>query len=90
MKYLECNHFKLANSLTQTDRRSFDVISYESNSYFTEAHEILVPVGLGDTLLPAPPRASSRARARAGCARACVARSTLLKCSGITASRLCV
>ena len=57
MKYLECNHFKLANSLTKTDERFFDIISYESNSYFTKAHEILVPVGPGDIHLPAPLRA---------------------------------
>ena len=50
--YLECNYFKDAESLTQKQRRAFDVISHQSNSYFTSAHEILVPVGPGDKSLP--------------------------------------
>ena len=52
LKFLECNHFKEAKDLTQMQRRYFDVISHESNSYFTDAHEILVAVGLGDESLP--------------------------------------
>ena len=53
--YLQCNHFKDAASLTERQRRSFDVISHERNSYFTSAHEIRVPVGPGDkSLLPFP------------------------------------
>ena len=55
MKYLEMNQFKEAEKLTTTDKRCFDVISYESNSYFTKEHEIIVPVGPGDTTMPAIP-----------------------------------
>ena len=38
-------------------RRYFYVISHVSNSYFTDAHEILVPVGLGGEVLPSRPMA---------------------------------
>lgn len=65
VKYLECNRFNDALALSNVDRRFFDVISYESNSYFTELHEILVPVGLGDSILP--PRPSAK-RMRQKCA----------------------
>jgi hypothetical protein len=65
MRYLECNHFKAAESLTQTQRRFFDVISYQSQSYFTKAHEISVPVGPGDQCLPPLPTAK---RMRVKCA----------------------
>ena len=57
MTYLECNHFKLVEFLTQEQLRSFDVISHESNSYFTKDHEINVCVGPGDKSLPARPTA---------------------------------
>ena len=57
LKFLECNHFREAKDLTQMQRRYFDVISHESNSYFTDAHEILVPVGPGDESLPPLPMA---------------------------------
>ena len=56
LQYMECNHFKLAESLTQMQRRFFDVIDYESNSYFTHKSEIRVPVGLGDKSLPQMPQ----------------------------------
>ena len=55
MKYLELNDFKQAAYLTTNDKRCFDVITYESNSYFTKLHEILIPVGPGDKALPAIP-----------------------------------
>ena len=54
VQYLECNYFKTVGSLALHQTRGFDVISHESNSYFTDAHEIHVPVGDGDT--PLPPR----------------------------------
>jgi hypothetical protein len=57
LKFLECNHFKEAKDLTQMQRRYFDVISHESNSYFTDAHEIKVPVGPADESLPTLPMA---------------------------------
>ena len=38
------------------EKRCFDVLSYESDSYFTKAHEIHVPVGAGDHPLPALPK----------------------------------
>ena len=57
IKYLECNYFKDAESLSPMQQRFFDVISYESNSYFTSEHDILVPVGPGDAQLPPVPTA---------------------------------
>ena len=57
VKYLECNHFKHAESLSHMQQRFFDVLSYESNSYFTREHEIIVPVGPGDAPLPPVPTA---------------------------------
>ena len=41
--------------MTQIEQRFFDVISHTSNSYFTDKHEILVPVGQGDAELPPVP-----------------------------------
>ena len=52
LHYLECNHFKGADRLTAVDKRAFDVISYQSQSYFTDAFEIHVPVGDGDKPIP--------------------------------------
>ena len=57
IKYLECNYFKDAESMSPMQQRFFDVISYESNSYFTSEHAILVPVGPGDAQLPPVPTA---------------------------------
>ena len=37
------------------ETRCFDVLAYESNSYFTTEHAIHVPVGAGDQPLPALP-----------------------------------
>ena len=67
MGHLECNHFSVAESMTAIERRRFDVISHESNSYFTNAHEIRVPVGLGEMVLPdgpAPKRMRIKSSAR--------------------------
>ena len=66
MSFIELNHFKDAAKLTTNDRRCFDVISHESNSYFTTEHEIKVPLGLGLTPLPAIPVSK---RMRHKCAR---------------------
>ena len=52
LKFLECNHFRGADKLSVDEKKKFDVISYESNSYFTKAHDIEVPVGAGDADLP--------------------------------------
>jgi len=52
LHYLECNHFKVADRLTVVDKRAFDVISYPSQSYFTDAKAINVPVGDGDKPIP--------------------------------------
>ena len=57
IKYLECNYFKDTESMSPMQQRFFDVISYESNSYFTSEHAILVPVGPGDAQLPPVPTA---------------------------------
>ena len=55
MKHLRCNFPAEADGLTTLQRRFFDVISYESLSYMTSAHEILVSVGEGDAVLPPEP-----------------------------------
>ena len=52
LHYLECNHFSEACELTVLGRRQFDIISYESNSYFTKDHRLKVPVGAGGGTLP--------------------------------------
>ena len=53
-RYLECNYFKNAPSASQA--LSLDVISHVSNSYYTDQHEIRVPVGEGNTTLPTRPK----------------------------------
>ena len=55
LHHLECNHFRGADRLTAVEKRAFDVISYQSQSFFTDAIEIHVPVGAGDTPLPCLP-----------------------------------
>ncbi len=52
MEYVEMNHFRDANILTSSQRLSFDVISHESNSYFTSEQRVEVAVGHGDEQLP--------------------------------------
>ena len=52
IKYLSCNHFKNGDQLTAEQKRCYDVLSLESNSYFTKEHSIHVPVGFGMTKLP--------------------------------------
>ena len=52
IKYLSCNHFKNGDQLTAEQKRCYDVLSLESNSYFTKEHSIHVPVGWGATKLP--------------------------------------
>jgi len=51
LKFLECNHFK-NTEMIQNEKRCLDVISNISNSYFTDKHEIHVPVGEGDAQIP--------------------------------------
>ena len=55
LHYLECNHFKAADRLTVVDKRAFDVLSYPSQSYFTDATAIHVPVGDGNKPIPGIP-----------------------------------
>ena len=55
MKTLECNHFKETKTMTAKQKRFFDVISYQSQSYFTDEHEIRVQVGAGTKQLPPIP-----------------------------------
>ena len=52
MQYLTMNYFKDAPRLSIKERSSFDVIDYESNSYFTHALWISVSVGPGNACLP--------------------------------------
>ena len=55
MLRLKMNWFKDEPKLTPSDRRHFDAITVESNTYFTDRHEIRVPVGTDDVDLPAEP-----------------------------------
>ena len=71
MKFVECKYFKDAESLNENGKRVFDVISYQSQSYFTTEHEIRVQVGLGDLELPPLPT-SKRMRVKSGVRRMCV------------------
>ena len=71
MKFLECNYFKDAESLNENGKRVFDVITYQSMSYFTKKHEIRVNVGLGDLELPPLPT-SKRMRVKSCVRRMCV------------------
>ena len=68
LKYVECNYFKDEATLSMSRRRLFDVISYQSQSYFTKDIEILVPVGLGVEQLPALPT-TKRMRSKNGVRR---------------------
>ena len=56
MLLVKMNWFKDAPLLTAADRPQFDVLTTESNSYFTDQHEIRVPVGTVNVDLPAEPR----------------------------------
>ena len=55
MLFLKMNWFKDSPRLTYSDRQQFDVLTRESNSYFTKEHEIIVPVGETDVVLPSTP-----------------------------------
>ena len=57
LTWLDCNHFKDADSLTANRKRMYDVISFRSQSYFTQEHSIHVAVGHGDAVLPTLPTA---------------------------------
>jgi hypothetical protein len=62
VNYLHCNYFKDESHITPQKRKFFDIISHQSNSYFTTAAEIRVPVGEGDQ--PFPPIGSFWKRMR--------------------------
>ena len=55
LKYLHSNYFKDCSMLTSAERRMFDYVSYESNSYFTDEHRIHTDVGHGEEQLPPMP-----------------------------------
>jgi hypothetical protein len=52
VRYLHCNCFKYESHIPPQKRKFFDIISHPSNSYFTKAAEIRVPVGEGDQQFP--------------------------------------
>ena len=60
--FLKMNWFKDEPKLTRQDRLQFEVITAESNSYFTKQHELIVPVGTETVALP---RVPTRFRTRA-------------------------
>ena len=55
LKFLRSNWFKDVMKLTDGDRETFDVLSQESNSYFTKEVEIRVPVGQENVAIPPLP-----------------------------------
>ena len=73
LKFVECNHVQDLESLSGTQKRRFDVLTHQSHSYFTKEHEIHVPVGLGDKVLPPLPR-MKRMRFKSGVRRMFVSR----------------
>ena len=52
LKPISCNYLQDAKALSSWERQSFDVISHESNSWFTKEFRVHVPVGLADSVLP--------------------------------------
>ena len=67
MRYCSCNHFKDAATLAASERRMLDVITNESNRYFSKGHRIHVGVGDGTAPLPELPvtvRMHVKSRAR--------------------------
>ena len=62
LTYVTMNDFQDCDTLTARRRARLDVISHESNSYFTKEQSIFVPVGSGDSPLPS---CASRKRIRA-------------------------
>jgi hypothetical protein len=55
IEHVAVSYFKDCKTLTEAQREKFDVISYESNSWFTSEHRIDVKVGDGKSSLPAKP-----------------------------------
>ena len=57
LKYITCNHFSVSppSSMKHEHRQVFDVLSHESNSYFTKKLEIKKDVGSCDASLPMVP-----------------------------------
>ena len=55
MTFISSTWFKQAKNIRLKESGAFEVLSFESNSYFTKEHEIKVPVGPGDTPLMLEP-----------------------------------
>ena len=55
MTFISSSWFKQTKNTRLKESAAFEVLSFESNSYFTKEHEIKVPVGLGDTPLMLEP-----------------------------------
>ncbi len=55
MTFISSSWFKQTKNIRLKESAAFEVLSFESNSYFTKEHEIKVPVGLGDTPLMLEP-----------------------------------
>ena len=68
--FLKMNWFKDEPKLTRQDRLQFEVITAESNSYFTKQHENIVPVGTETVALPmVPTRLRNKAKSKVPCLR---------------------
>jgi len=93
MGHLDCNHFSVADTMTSCEKSAFAVISHQSNSYFTNAHSIHVPVGLGDQVLPMAEevtvhkRRTVKGQAQPTLAVELVEQSKLTKCGAGTGSQ---
>ena len=55
LAFISSSWFKKTQDMTLEQTSDMDVLSFESNSYFTKEHEIRVPVGPGDATLMSPP-----------------------------------
>ena len=55
MTFISSTWFKQTKNIRLKESGAFEVLSFESNSYFTKEHEMKVPVGLGDTPLMLEP-----------------------------------
>jgi len=52
IKFLTCNYFKQARDMSMHAKRVYDVLSFQSNSYFDETTAYRSPVGDGEGVVP--------------------------------------
>jgi len=52
LKFLSCNNFSHAPNLSMKEKRMFDVLSFEGNSYYCERDAFKTKASDGNGLLP--------------------------------------